>query len=267
VILDPLLDLGRHPVIGHRGAPAHAPENTIPSFDLALEQGVQALELDVRLSADGVPLVFHDVTLDRTTDRTGPIALQTAAALTSADAGARFTEDQGGTFPWRGRAVRIPTLEEVVQRYSTIPLLIELKVAEAGPIVAELLRATGAADRVVVASFLHRALRAFSRPPFRRAASRREIAEHAARAALGVPGRRSGYVLWAVPLRYRSWLPVATRSFITSARRLGTPVHIWTVNDPETARRLWHLGVSGIITNDPAAIPPWRDEPPASPSR
>jgi glycerophosphoryl diester phosphodiesterase len=79
--VNPLLDLDARPVIGHRGASGHAPENTLPSFALALAQGADALELDVHLTADGTPVVLHDATLDRTTDRRGPVAALALGAV------------------------------------------------------------------------------------------------------------------------------------------------------------------------------------------
>ncbi len=89
--VNPLLDLGAHPVIAHRGSSAEAPENTLPAFEAAIRRGADALELDVRLTADGAPVVIHDATLDRTTDGEGPVAAQALAELRTLDAGSKFT--------------------------------------------------------------------------------------------------------------------------------------------------------------------------------
>src|SRR5204862_7422311 len=97
--VNPLLDLDARPVIAHRGASGVAPENTLPAFELALRQGADALELDVRLTRDGAAVVIHDATLERTTDLAGPVLAHTLAELRMADAGARFTLDRGRTFP------------------------------------------------------------------------------------------------------------------------------------------------------------------------
>jgi glycerophosphoryl diester phosphodiesterase len=259
VIADLLLDPGARPVIGHRGASAHAPENTLPAMELAVVRGAEALEFDVRLSADGVPVVCHDPTLDRTTDRAGPVAGLPWAALREADAGARFSPDGGASFPWRGRGIGIPRVEDVLGRFPTLPLLIELKTAEAALPLQRLLERHGAAGRAVVASFLDEAVRPFLAPPWLAGASRRAIAALAVRAALALPPRDRGFRLYAVPRRYKDRIPVPTRRFVRAARRLGAPVHVWTVDRPEQARALWTLGVSGIITNDPAAIRVARD--------
>ncbi|HVF40493.1 MAG TPA: glycerophosphodiester phosphodiesterase family protein, partial [Gemmatimonadaceae bacterium] len=120
-----LLDAGAHPVIGHRGARAHAPENTIESFAQAVAAGAEAIEFDIRLSADGVPVVFHDPQVSRTTDGTGEVKRMTFAELRELDAGARYTPDGGKTYPYAGMGHRIPSLEEVIEAFPSTPVLIE----------------------------------------------------------------------------------------------------------------------------------------------
>src|SRR6185312_5605525 len=119
--MNPLLDLDAHPVIAHRGASGYAPENTLPAFELAVRQGADALELDVRLTMDGAAVVIHDATLDRTTGLTGPVRARTLAELRLADAGLRFTPDGGGTLPFRDQGTRIPTLAEVLWTFPAMP--------------------------------------------------------------------------------------------------------------------------------------------------
>lgn len=258
MIADLLLDPKGHPIIGHRGASGLAPENTMASFDLALAQGAEAFEFDIRLTADFVPVVFHDPTLDRTTDATGPLSARSLAELERIDAGARFTQD-GTTFPYRGQGVRIPTLEAVLARFPGVPMLIELKLAEAGQPVRRALLAAGAADRVVVASFQHGAVDPFREPPFLPGASRREIVDLAFRSFLRMKPRDLGVVLYSVPDRYRGWIPVPTRRFVRNAAILGRPVHVWTVNDVPTAEALWSVGCAGMISNFPGLLREARD--------
>ena len=248
-----LLDPGRHPIIGHRGASGLAPENTLPSFDLAVQQGAEAVEFDIRLTADGEAVVFHDASLDRTTDQSGPIAERTLASLEPVDAGARYTRD-GVAFPFRGRGIKIPVLREVLARYPDLPLLIELKVAEAAPVVRQELIRAGATRQAVVASFLAAAVDQFKTAPWQAGASRREITSLAIRAALGLPATDDGVRLYAVPTRYRGWGAVPTRRLIDAARQAGKPVHVWTVNDVEEARTLWDRGAAGMITNFPGRL-------------
>src|SRR5688500_5922434 len=153
-----LLDTTRRLIIAHRGASAHAPENTLPAFRLAERAGADAIEFDVRLTSDGVPVVVHDPTLLRTTGRRYVVASSTFAMLHELDAGSRFTRDGGRTFPWRGRGIGVPSLEEVVRAMPRMPLLIELKVRGAERAVREVLERTDALTRAVVVSFDHRAV-------------------------------------------------------------------------------------------------------------
>ena len=244
-----LIDPDAHPVIAHRGASGYAPENTLPSFQLAVEQGADALEFDVRITADGVPVVIHDPTLERTTDASGAVALLTLAQLTAADAGARFTPDAGRTFPYRGRGIRVPTLEEVVDAFPHTRLVIEIKTPAAQEAVKRVLAERGVAGQCVVASANAAALAAFREPPWLCGAATPDIA----RLRFPLVYRRRGAPAcraFFVPPRYYR-MPVPTPRFVAAARRLGCPVHVWTVNDPAAARALWARGIAGVVTNYP----------------
>jgi glycerophosphoryl diester phosphodiesterase len=247
-----LLDLLAHPVIGHRGAAGLAPENTVEGFRTGLQAGAEALEFDVRLSRDGVAVVVHDPTLDRTTDRTGTVSELTLEEIQRADAGYRF--ESAGVFPWRGRQVRIPTLEEVLAVLPDVSLLIELKTPLAGAEVARVLHEGGAADRAVVAGEDHRGLSHFDHRPFHRGASRRDIVKAFFR--LGQP--TATCACFAVPLRH-SGLVIASPGFVARANRGARTVHVWTVDDEASATRVWDAGAQGIVTNRPDLVRRWRD--------
>lgn len=251
--MNPLLEFDARLVIGHRGASADAPENTLESFRLALEQGADALELDVHLSADGVPVVIHDPDLRRTTDRAGAVASLTLEELRRVDAGARFTPDGGRSFPWRDRGVRVPTLAEVVSELPGVPLLIELKTAAAQEPVRRVLEEHDAVERSVPASALDAALELFRAVRMRYGASAREIARLYFGTACGMAPRSAAYSLLSVPVRHRG-LYVPTRWFLGAARRLGAPVHVWTVDDPALAARLFDAGAAGVVTNRPGEM-------------
>jgi glycerophosphoryl diester phosphodiesterase len=251
--VNPLLDLNARPIIAHRGASGSAPENTIPAFRLALEQGADAIELDVRLTADGIPVVLHDARLDRTTGRRALLRQLTLTELGALDAGATFTPDRGRTYPFRGAGITIPTLQEVLRAFPEVPFLVELKEVEAQAPVRQVVVDEQATDRCLLASEHHAALEVFSGPTFAVAASGREIGLlYRATLLRRVPSKVS-YRALSVPERHRG-LRVPTRSFIAAARRLGCPVHVWTVNDPAAARRLWDDGVAGIVTNFPGRL-------------
>jgi len=131
-------------IIAHRGGAGLWPENTMHAFDGADRLGVDILEMDTHRSSDGVFMVIHDHTVDRTTDGSGAVASLTLAQLQSLDAGYRWTEDSGKTQPHRGRGLTIPTLEAVLSRFER-RLLIEIKEdsGEAGARLCALLRKTG----------------------------------------------------------------------------------------------------------------------------
>ena len=245
--MNPLLERNRRLVIGHRGACARAPENTMPSFELAVQLGVDALELDVHLSADGQVVVIHDETLDRTCDRRGPVLGRTAAELATMDAGYRFPSGR-----WSGRGVHVPRLAEVLDAWPDMPLLVEIKTGAVQDALAQLLTEMHATERTVVASMRHDAMGRFRGPPFVAGASGRDVQRLYLARLVGRP-RRVPYRLLSVPWRYRG-LEVPTRRFIRDAARVDAAVSVWTVDDPALAQRLWARGANGIVTNDPGPL-------------
>jgi glycerophosphoryl diester phosphodiesterase len=198
-------------------------------------------------------VVLHDATLDRTTDSRGPLGALTLAGLREVDAGAQFTPDRGRSYPFRGAGLRVPALAAVLREFPRIPILVEVKEPAAGEAVRRVILEEDAAERCVLASEHHAALALFREPPFAVAASGEEIGA-LYRAALfrRVPAVVP-YRALSVPERHRG-LRVPTRRFLAAARGLGCPVHVWTVNDPAAAARLWACGVAGIVTNLPDQI-------------
>lgn len=242
--------------IAHRGASAHAPENTVAAFELAGRLGADAVELDLHLTRDGHAVAHHDATLDRTTDGTGPLAARTLADLRRLDAGRWFTE-AGGTAAYAGEGLGIPTLDEALDAVDGFCLL-ELKAGGAALAdeVARVLRARGAGGRVLVASRSDELLTAFrARAP--------EVPTGLAEGEL----RR----LWGLSrLRLSRWarLPgvavqvpehagshhVTDAAFVDGAHALGLHVHVWPVNEPTAMHRLLDTGVDGIITDAPDVL-------------
>jgi glycerophosphoryl diester phosphodiesterase len=251
--MHPLLDLNAHPIVGHRGNAAHAPENTIESFRQAVELGADVLEFDVHLSGDGHVVVIHDATLDRTTGSSGRVDQLSLMEIQRADAGARFTRDNGKSWPYRGTGVTVPTLESVFETFPAMPVLIEIKDEAASRATREMIERYQAQSRCIVASFRETAMDAFQGSGIAQGGSRRDTALLLWRAWLGVVPARVGFnVLCMPPIRRGFPLPVA--GYVRVLEPLGVPVHCWTIDDPAAAERLVRKGVRGIISNDPSAI-------------
>lgn len=247
--MNPLTDSSARLVIAHRGNAQHAPENTLESFAQAVALGADALELDVRVTSDNVPVVIHDPTLARTTDRNDIVADVSFARLRRADAGAAFTRDDGATFPYRGGGLTIPTLAEVLTAFPAMPLIIEVKVLPAAAPVAGLLVEAGAIERVLLASMSDAAI-SLRGSGFATGASGAEVARIIPAALLG---RRSGdlpYEAFCIPPWYYG-LPIPVRAIARAAREAGVVTHVWTIDSPEAAKSFWCSGIQGIITNDP----------------
>ena len=248
-----LVDPAARPVIGHRGDSAHFPENTIPSFDRAVELGADAIEFDLRVSRDGKIVVIHDPTVDRTTNGTGAVDSFALAELKSLDAGARFSPDGGKTFPFRGQGLTIPTFDEMLARFTSIPLLIEVKIPQAGRLAPEVLNRRDANGRVVLDSTDAAALEPFRGLPLIRGASLRDIVAILPRTLLGLPLGQVDYRAFCVPLWYHG-IPVPVRRLAETGHRAGFPTHVWTVNDARVAGQLWGWGINGIISDDPGTM-------------
>lgn len=244
-------------VYAHRGGAALRPENTIASFDNGLSLGADGLELDVHLSRDGVVVVHHDRTLDRTTNARGPVSAQSADELAAVDAGHWFRGQGDGAaqFPFRGQGLGVPRLRDVLGRYPGIPMIIELKVNQ--PALAQRavdeVRAAGAVERVSFGSFGWRALNALRayEPRIPTGASREEARLALYRSWIHWPSsRRQPYREFQLPERSGATTIISPR-FIEYAHRAKLAVKVWTVNDVADIRRLAGWGVDGIITDRP----------------
>lgn len=236
----PFLDHPGPIPFAHRGGASEAPENTLPAFEHAVRLGFRYLETDVHATADGVLVAFHDDRLDRVTDRTGAID-----ALPYAEVAAARVD---GREP-------IPLLEDVLGSWPDVRVNIDPKAdSSVGPLI-EVLRRTGAVDRVCVASFS-------------------DQRTDRIRAALGPrlctgmgPGELVGLIraFEGEAVAFRSQAaqippvdphgrPLATPELVEVAHRHGIAVHVWTIDDPDEMHRLLDLGVDGLMTDRPAVL-------------
>lgn len=250
--LHPVLSMDVPVVFAHRGGAALRPENTIVAFDHGLALGADGIECDVRLSSDGVVMVHHDDTLDRTTSGTGRLSAHPADALVQLDAGYHFRSVDGESY--RSRGCRIPRLQDVLDRYPDIPIIVELKgndLAVARRAV-EVVRAAGALRRVCFGGFTDaviRAARAVGADVTTSAASE-EIRWFLYRSWVGMAPRRTEFRGFQVP-ETSGYTRVVSPRFVRAARRAGLPVQVWTVDVPSDMERLLAWGVRGLISDRP----------------
>lgn len=231
------------------------------AFEHGLSFGADGLELDVHLSRDGVPVVIHDATLDRTTNGQGPVAARTAAELAGVDAGATFGPDLG--FPFRERGHGVPTLEVVLDRCSGARIIIEMKFGTAalGRAVVDVVRRMGATARVCLGSFQQEALDAVRAlaPEIATSASQPEAKRTLRRSWVRWPFVSARpYVAFQVPER-SGRLRVVTPAFIRHVHREGQVIQVWVVDTEADAERLLAWGVDGLISDRPDVTVPVRN--------
>lgn len=245
-------------IIGHRGASAHAPENTHAAFALAFEEGADGIEFDVRLARDGAPFVYHDATLERTAGVPGGADTYASTTLSQMYAGDWFNR----RFPLRAREVfafeKIPTLAQVFERYGSHTLYAELKCEDAArrPALAraavELIHRHDLARRVVVKSFALDSLREVKRlaPEVRTAALFGRSWPRPFLSAASIVAEAAACGADEVSLHH-SLLRAAT---VEAAHRSGLEVLVWTMNSPASLRRALRLRLRAVFTDYPGLM-------------
>lgn len=234
---------GRARVFGHRGAMGSAPENTFASFALAVEQGVDAVELDVHLTADDEVVVIHDHHLERTTTGHGVVREHTLAQIRALEAGSRFDARFAGE--------RVPTLAEVLDWARDRCILdIEIKGGPApypgiAACVIDLIRRHGMVDRVLVISFDHPTMR--------------QVKELAPEVATGVlySGRPIDPITLAHAAGANALMPYWANLMaedVERAHAAGLSVHPWATSEPEEIRSLLAMGVDSVCSNHPDRV-------------
>ncbi len=241
--------------VGHRGAAGMVPENTIESFQRAIELGAQAIEFDVQETADGVWVVHHDETVNRTTNGRGLIRTMPWSDVSQLDAGYRFEPADERGFPWRGRGLRVPRLVDVLDALPQTKLVIEIKTRqrEAAPRLAAFLEAHQAQEHSLVCSFYDELLIEFRR--------------HAPMCATGAGSGEAGqfimgcylrrtlpaelpYQALTIPRHHRG-LPLVTRAVTSAAQRRGMHIQVWTINRPARMRKLYDRGAQAMTSDYP----------------
>jgi len=242
----------RAAAIAHRGGSRLRPENTLAAFDHAAALGVDGFECDVHLSRDGVPVVIHDATLDRTTSASGSVSARNAEELGAIDAGARFGESDG--FPFRDAGQGVPKLADLLDRHPDMPIVVEIKGADPKvvPAIVTVLRASRRSGRYVIGGFSRPVLDAVRElaPELPTGASRDEVKAAIRRSYLRIPPRRTGYAVFQVPFMFQG-KQIFHAPFVRTVTRAGVGVQAWIIDDEPTMRRLMSWGVTGLISDRP----------------
>ena len=232
-------------IVAHRGASGHAPENTFPAYEMALEQKADAIELDVHLTADGQLAVIHDDTLDRTTSGSGAISALTMDEIRAVDAGARF-----GDGAFAGRGLRVPTLPEVLDWLpESVGLAVEIKARAAVQATVEALSASrvGRDGLAVMISFDERAVdEAHGLDPELRTGILLVPTDSFERGlTYAVEHGHAAVLPWDGDLGMDPSLK------LEQARALGRDVGCYVVNEPERMQHLVALRLWGFVTDLP----------------
>lgn len=235
-------------IVAHRGFRTATPENTMAAFAAAVKAGAQAIEMDVVMSADGVPVIIHDKTVDKTTDGSGSVGDMTVPELKQLDAGSWFDPAFTGA--------RIPTFEEFASfmvGHPEVEILLEFK----GPwnvteveVVFDLVVTHGLVERSMLQSFHPTTI-----------ASICEVAPNSDRGVL-IETEPENLIERAVAANIYTINPDVDYLFehpdlADRVRAAGMKMQVWTANAPEQWERLVALGVDAIITDNPAGLAGW----------
>jgi len=231
-------------VYAHRGNSSTAPENTLSAFRAVAPSGADGVEFDVQLSRDGVPVVIHDETLERTTDGKGGVGEHSAAQLARLDAGRWF----GATFAGEP----VPTLEQTLDVFRGTPLRVNIEIKTARvPYPGLVERVIAAVERlgmrqqVIVSSFNHYSLQeARQRAPWLECAAL--VYEHLIEPWDYV--KRNGFQA------LHPHHSLVNEALMAACKAASIPVRVWTVDDPARAARLKTLGIEALVTNRPREI-------------
>jgi glycerophosphoryl diester phosphodiesterase len=254
----PYFDLPTPIVIGHRGAAGEAPENTLEAFRLGVAEGSAIVETDLHATRDGALVLLHDDDVARTTDGSGRVATLSLAEVKRLDAGYRFGPERG--FPWRGKGLRIPTLDEAFAGLPDVRFNIEIKepAAAVASRTLEVIARSGRAERTLLAAekdaIMTEIREAVARTGIRVAigASVGEVVR-CVRAALDGTAPPPGVMALQIPADFGG-RPMVTPALVAFAHANEIQVHVWTINDPAQMHALLDLGVDGIISDHPARV-------------
>ena len=246
-------------VMAHRGAPLEFPENTMPSFQRAMELGVDVIETDVHLTSDNQVVVIHDGYLDRVSNGKGKVSDYTLAELQEFDAGYHFTMDNGATYPFRGKGLSFLSLDQLLHAFPEQRFNIDLKDNSTRLVdgYLQVIQKHDAAKRVCTASRYGKNLKRvrWKNPQMATAFSLWEIIGYyfLFRSGLLLLKKKFKGDALQIP-EYIGTSHIANGGLVRSAHERGLKVHVWTVNETKYIKRLLDIDVDGIFTDDPLML-------------
>jgi glycerophosphoryl diester phosphodiesterase len=253
-------NIGRPLIMAHRGESGHVPENTMEALEAASNLNVDILESDARLTKDDEIVLFHDDSLKRTTGEQGTIRSYTLDELKQIDFGFGFSLDNGSTYPFRGKGLRIVTLREAFERFPNAIFNLDIKdTIPAAPMkLARLITEMKREQSVIVASFHGKQITRFRKliPNLLTSAHPGEVKRFVFYSKIGLPRIKADsikYKAFQIPIKSGP-LRIITRKFVKMSHERGIAVHVWTINDKPTMNNLLDLGVDGIFTDEPALL-------------
>ena len=220
------------------------------AFQGAYDLGFRHFETDLHLTSDGVLVCFHDDNLNRTTNGTGPVSARTLAEVKELDAGFRHQDSEG--FPFRGKGILVPTLEELLTTFPDTSVILDMKTNGLSEPLSQLIERLGVADRLIVGSFSDERLAVFRELTAGQVATSTGPVAARMWVLSSLVGRGAGGEADAlqVPTHVRG-VRVVDEKLVRSAHDAGLQVHVWTVNDRDDMANLLDIGVDGLITDRP----------------
>jgi len=246
-------------VLAHRGDSAHFPENTMPAFLSAVEMKVDVIETDVHLTTDNQVVIWHDETLERMSGDPRHISTMTWKEISNVDAGSLFTDNEGKSFPFKGKNIKPVLLKDVLSSFPQMKFNVDLKddnlrLAEE---YSRILLNLNCTKRVVTASFHRKILKHFRKlvPQSITSCTSLEVMRL-------IILYRSGIL--TIPFPYKKKIlqvpefsgrqRVLSKGFINYLHKRGFKIQVWTVNDYSEMTRFLDMGVDGIFTDKPALL-------------
>ncbi len=246
-------------IIAHGGSKQLFPENTMPAFDGSAALGVDALEIDVRLTKDGVLVAHHDAAIDRTSNGQGAVADYTYEELKIFNFAYRF-QDLDGNFPYRRTYIKIPKLIDIIQKYSHYLIILDMKDKgrlgeKASKVLKQMLDAFKLPPRLMVSSFDYKTIRYFRKitgGKVMTGASRKESIKYYFAYLFHLSGliSHTPYEVVQIPTKVKFFC-LADKKYIESLQKRNIGVQFWTINNKDEMKALIKLNADGIITDRP----------------